>query len=94
MISLLLKAVQANDDECDECNILVGMAVAVCEEFAACRMVMFYGTMLFLVLILYVCLTGGKESRHNIWESLPSSRRMAGWTGGYFGTRAFLNKNV
>ena len=92
LISIFPKMVRADYDECDECNILVGAAVAVCEEFAACRMIMFFGTVMFLVIIFFMCITGDKESRRNIWESLPSSRKMAGWTGGYFGTRQLLTK--
>lgn len=90
---ILPKIVQADDDEeCDLCNIAAGVAVAVCDEFAACRTFMGFVVMLFLFFTIITCLCGGPEDRRDFWDSMPSGRRVAGGAGGYFAARALLRR--
>ena len=80
------------DEECDLCNLAAGVAVAVCEEFAACRAFMFFGAMIFIFVSLVTCLCGGPEGREDIWDSMPSRRRVAGGVGGYLAARALIRR--
>lgn len=89
---ILPKIVRADDEECDLCNIAVGVAVAVCEEFAACRMFMLFAGMIFLFIAIITCLCGGPDARRDMWNSRPSGRRVAGVAGGYYGARALLRR--
>ena len=90
---ILPKIVRADDDEeCDLCNIAAGVAVAVCEEFAACRAFMFFTVMIFLFVAILTCLCGGPEDRRDFWDSMPSGRGAAAGAGGYFAARALLKR--
>mgnify|MGYP007063761780 FL=1 len=90
---LLPKIVRADDDEeCDLCNIAAGVAIAVCEEFAACRAFMFFTGMIFLFVTLLMCICGGPDTRRDLWDSMPSGRKVAGGAGGYYGARALLRR--
>ena len=90
---VLPKIVRADDDEeCDLCNLAAGVAVAVCEEFAACRALMMFAVMIFIFVSLVTCLCGGPEGREDIWDSMPSRRRVAGGVGGYLAARALIRR--
>lgn len=90
---LLPKIVRAEDDEeCDLCNIAAGAAIAVCEEFAACRAFMFFTVMIFLFVTLLMCICGGPDTRRDMWNSMPSGRQAVGGAAGYYGTRALLRR--
>ena len=91
---VLPKIIRAEDDdeECDLCNIAAGVAVAVCEEFAACRALMMFAVMIFIFVSLVTCLCGGPEGREDIWDSMPSRRTVAGGAGGYLAARALLRR--
>ncbi len=90
---VLPNIVRADDDEeCDLCSLAAGVAVAVCEEFAACRAFMFFGAMIFIFVTLLMCICGGPEARREIWDSMPSGRRVTGVAGGYYGARTLLRR--
>ena len=90
---VLPKIVQADDDEeCDLCNVAAGVAVAVCDEFAACRAFMGFVVMLFLFVAIITCLCGGPEDRRAFWDSMPSARGVAGSATGYYTANAFLRR--
>lgn len=84
--------VKADDDEeCILCEVMVGVAIAICEEFAVCRTFMlFTGIILILVSLLMWCF-GEKEIRRDMWNSSPSYRSIGSTAVGYSLTRAFLN---
>ena len=90
---VLPKMVSADEDEeCDLCNLAAGVAVAVCEEFAACRALMMFAVMIFIFVSLVTCLCGGPEARRDMWDSMPSGRRVAGVAGGYYGARTLIRR--
>ena len=89
------KIVRADDDEeCDLCNLAAGVAVAVCEEFAACRAFMSFVVMIFIFVAIITCLCGGPEARRDMWDSMPSGRGVAGVAGGYYGARTLIRLSL
>lgn len=90
---ILPKIVRAEDDEeCDLCNIAAGAAIAICDEFEACRTLMSFVVMLFIFVSLLTCLCGGPEDRRDFWDSMPSGRGAVAGAGGYFAARALLRR--
>ena len=80
------------DDECLLCDAMVGAAVAVCEEFSACRAFMLYMGVAGFVVVALMFITGGSETRRELWHSAPSWRGAACAAGGYGVTKAFLRR--
>ena len=80
------------DDECLLCDAMVGAAVAVCEEFSACRAFMLYMGMAAFVVVALMCIAGGSETRRELWHSAPSWRGAACAAGGYSVTKACLSR--
>ena len=83
--------VKADDEECLLCDAMVGVAVAVCEEFSACRSFMVLVGITVIIFSLIMFIFGGEETRREMWENAPSYRSMGSTAGGYGLTRAFLN---
>ena len=84
--------VKADDEECLLCDAMVGVAVAVCEEFSACRSFMVFLGLTVIIFSLIMFIFGGEETRREMWENAPSYRSMGSTAGGYGLTRAFLNR--
>jgi hypothetical protein len=89
----LTTIVKAEDEEeCLLCDAAVGMAVAVCEEFSACRSFMLLMGIGFLFVSLMMCIFGGEDTRRDMWDNCPSYRTIGATAGGYSLTRAVLNR--
>ena len=89
----LTTIVKADDEEeCLLCDAAVGMAVAVCEEFSACRSFMLLMGIGFLFVSLMMCIFGGEDTRRDMWDNCPSYRTIGATAGGYSLTRAVLNR--
>lgn len=89
---ILPTIVKADDDEeCLLCDAMVGVTVAVCEEFSACRSFMLLTGMIVIFFSLLMCIFGGEDTRRDMWDSAPSYRSMGSTAAGYGVTRAFLN---
>ena len=72
-----------DDDECILCDVAAGMAVAMCEEFAACRTLLNILTLTSIALALIGCICGGPRGRSEIWEKSPSLKNIGRSTIGY-----------
>lgn len=89
----LTTIVKADDEkECLLCDAAVGMAIAVCEEFSACRSFMLFMGIGILFVSLIMFIFGGADTRRDMWDSCPSYRTIGATAGGYGLTRAVLNR--
>ena len=90
ILPTIAKAASDDDDECLLCDVAMGVAIATCESFAACRAVMFLIGGIVLVIGLMMCICGGPETRRDMWSNTPSYRRVGATAGGYGLGRAFM----
>ena len=90
---ILPTIVKADDDEeCLLCDAMVGMAVAVCEEFSTCRSFMLFLGIIVIIVSTLMFIFGGQETRREMWDNAPSYRSMGSTALGYGVGRAFLNR--
>ena len=85
LFSIVIPVVKAfdDDDECIMCDVAAGMAVAMCEEFAACRTLLNILTLTFIAFALIGCICGGPRARSEMWEKSPSLKNIGGSALGY-----------
>tara|TARA_B100000925_G_C21895825_1_gene424940 strand:- start:214 stop:540 length:327 start_codon:yes stop_codon:yes gene_type:complete len=91
----LLSQVRGEDDDDDILgelitDIMVGAAVAACETSAGCNGLLTIISFISVLFVLTTCICGSDRDRDELWESMPSKKRIAGTGAGYvIGTRLF-----
>lgn len=91
----LISQVRGDDDEDNILgeiitDIMVGTAVAACETSAACNGLLTIISFISVLFVLTTCICGSDRDRDELWESMPSGRRVASTGAGYaIGTRIF-----
>ena len=91
ILFIILPTIVKVDEECLICDAMVGVAVAVCEEFSTCITFMLFIGMIVIFFFLVMCIFGGSETRRDMWYSAPPYKSVGSTAGGYGLTRAFLN---
>ena len=65
-------------------DLLVGAGIAMCESYATCSLFMTLMTTLFMVFMLCTCIFGSDRDRREMWDNIPSSRRVGTTGAGYY----------
>lgn len=71
-------------------DLMIGVGIAICETSAACSMFMTIITMTVFFMMLCTCLCGSDRDRRDLWDCMPSGRRVAGTGAGYYAARRYL----
>ena len=69
-------------------DLLVGVGMAVCETSAACSAMMTVVTVMVLLFMLCTCLCGSDRGRRDMWDSMPSARRVGTTGAGYYAAKS------
>ena len=69
-------------------DLLVGVGMAVCETSAACSAMMTVVTVMVLLFMLCTCLCGSDRDRRDMWDSMPSARRVGTTGAGYYAAKS------
>ena len=89
-LAMLPKFAFAEDEECLLCDAAIGVGVAVCEQFVMCKMFMVLIVITSLFIGAIGCICGGPNTRREIWNSVPSTRRSLAAGAGYGIGRAIV----
>ena len=87
----LIKAA-ADEEECLLCDVAIGAAIAVCDEFATCRAFMLVIGAGALFIGLLMCICGGPDTRRDMCGNTPSYRRVGSTAAGYGLGKIFLKR--
>lgn len=71
-------------------DLLVGAGMALCETSASCSAIMTIFSCIVLMFMLCTCICGSDRDRRDMWDNMPSARRIGTTGAGYYmGRRTF-----
>ena len=91
LVPSLVKADNADDEECIICDMLIGAAIAVCETDETCNSFMTIVSIMAICVSILSCIFGDEETRDEIWDNVPSGKQSASMGVGYGLARAYMD---
>ena len=65
-------------------DLLVGAGMALCETSASCSAIMTIFSGIVLMFMLCTCICGSDRDRRDMWDNMPSTRRIGTTGAGYY----------